>query len=173
MLFGLVIYQGGNVVAKKLSTNSFTMLLFRDILILSWQAPFVIQARESPFPAGSRGLLLLRGLSVGLLLAGHFYALRQLPLADVTMISSIRPVATTLVACLTLRESCGPLELLNLLLALAGILLVVQPAAIFGVAAGQYSKHMVYTALSLLAVNILGSGVRFGVTIFEMILVNR
>ena len=86
VLVAIVINQGGNVVAKKLSTNSFTMLFYRDMLILSWQAPLVIRVGKSPFPTGSRGLLLLRGISVGLLLAGHFYALRQLPLADVTMV---------------------------------------------------------------------------------------
>ena len=68
-------------------------------------------------------------------------------------------MATTLVAWLALRESCGPVELLNLVLVLAGILLVVQPAAVFGAAGSQYSSHMVHTALGLIAVNILGSGV--------------
>ena len=65
--------------------------------------------------------------------------MRYLPLADVMMISSTRLAVTTVLSCVFLKEACGAVEIINLLLTLSGVFLVVQPPAIFssGVAADQ------------------------------------
>ena len=74
----------------------------------------------------------MRNTRAGLQLMGHFYAIKYLPISDITMISSIKPVFSTLLACIFLKESCGVLEILNLVLVVSGICLVVQPDFIFG-----------------------------------------
>ena len=95
-------------------------------------------------------------MSVGILLMAHFYAVRYLPLADVMMISSIKPVFITLLSCIFLKEACGLLEILNLILVISGIFLVVQPSIVFGSTDQEYSSHMMYTAIGLMVANAIG-----------------
>ena len=83
--------------------------------------------------------------------------LRYLPIGDVMMISAIKPAIVTLLSCVFLKESCGAVEVLNLLLTLTGIFLVVQPSVVFGESSPGYTNHMTYTAIGLLLANILGS----------------
>ena len=73
------------------------------------------------------------------------------------MISAIKPGIVTLLSCIFLKESCGAVEVLNLLLTLTGIFLVVQPSVVFGESSPGYTNHMTYTAIGLLLANILGS----------------
>merc|ERR1711872_925529 len=80
-------------------------------------------------------------------------------MADVMMISSVKPVFTTLLSCVFLKEACGLVEVLNLILVITGIFLVVQPSFIFGVSDQQYTTHMLYTALGLVAANALGGSI--------------
>ena len=83
--------------------------------------------------------------------------LRYLPIGDVMMISAIKPAIVTLLSCVFLKESCGAVEVLNLLLTLTGIFLVVQPSVVFGETNPGYTNHMTYTAIGLLLANIAGS----------------
>ena len=152
----ITIYQGGSVVAKKLNINPILMVLMRDVITASFNMPFLIQANQTPFPKGRRTIIVIRGMSVGILLMAHFYAVRHLPLADVMMISSIKPVSITLLSCIFLKEACGLLEILNLLLVISGIFLVVQPSMVFGSSDQEYSTHMLYTALGLMLANAIG-----------------
>ena len=73
------------------------------------------------------------------------------------MISAIKPAIVTLLSCLFLKESCGAVEVLNLVLTLTGIFLVVQPSVVFGETSPGYTSHMTYTAIGLLLANIVGS----------------
>ena len=73
------------------------------------------------------------------------------------MISAIKPTIVTLLSCVFLKESCGVVEVLNLLLTLTGIFLVVQPSVVFGETKPGYTNHMTYTAIGLLLANIVGS----------------
>ena len=104
-------------------------------------------------------LVIARGLSAGLQLMGHYYAIKYLPISDITMISSIKPVCSTLLACIFLRESCGLFEVLNLVLVVTGIGLVVQPSFIFGQTDSQYDQQMFYAAVGLCVAQVLGSSV--------------
>ena len=94
---------------------------------------------------------------MGILLSGYFYAVRYLPIGDVMMISAIKPAVTTLLSCIFLREACGAIEILNLLLTLTGIFLVVQPSVVFGDSTTSYTNHMTYAAIGLLVANVIGS----------------
>ena len=51
-ILGICIYQGGNVVAKKMTVNPFMMIFLRDFLTLFYTLPFTVQARTTPFPRG-------------------------------------------------------------------------------------------------------------------------
>ena len=104
-------------------------------------------------------LVIARGLSAGLQLMGHYYAIKYLPISDITMISSIKPVCSTLLACIFLGESCGLFEILNLVLVVTGIGLVVQPSFIFGQTDSQYDQQMFYAAIGLCVAQALGSSV--------------
>jgi len=92
-------------------------------------------------------------MAAGLHLMVHFYAVRYLPISDVTMISSIKPVTSTLLACIFLKEACGIFEIMNLILVISGIFLVVQPSVVFGDTGQQYDDHMMYTAIGLFCTN--------------------
>ena len=152
----VTFYQGGSVLAKKMEINPILMIFIRDIFTASFNLPFLIHANETPFPKGKRSLVVLRGLSVGILLMAHFYAVRYLPMADTMMISSIKPVFITLLSCLFLKEACGFVEVISLCLIVGGIFLVVQPAMIFGTTSQEYTNHMLYTAIGLMLANAQG-----------------
>ena len=51
-ILAICIYQGGNVVAKKMTVNPFMMIFLRDFLTLFYTLPFTVQARTTPFPRG-------------------------------------------------------------------------------------------------------------------------
>ena len=51
-ILAICIYQGGNVVAKKMTVNPFMMIFLRDFLTLFYTVPFTVQAQTTPFPRG-------------------------------------------------------------------------------------------------------------------------
>ena len=61
------IYQGGNVVAKKMTVNPFMMIFLRDLITLLYTVPFNVQAQTTPFPRGwsaQLAMFLVRYLDV-------------------------------------------------------------------------------------------------------------
>ena len=81
---------------------------------------------------------------------------RYLPLDDVTMITSTKPVFVTLLSCIFLKEACGVFEVVTLAMVVGGITLVIQPPFLFG---GEvvYTPHMLTTAMVLLATTAFSS----------------
>ena len=104
--------------------------------------PATIAGGDNPFPPGKWHLVVVRGLVAGGQLLAHFYAVRHLPLSDVMMLASIKPVSGTLLARLVLKEAVGVAEVVNLVLVVAGLCLVVQPSFVFGDTGQQYDQHM-------------------------------
>ena len=51
----ICIYQGGNVVAKKMTVNPFMMIFLRDFITLFYTVPFAVHANTTPFPRGQNG----------------------------------------------------------------------------------------------------------------------
>ena len=150
--------QTANVLVKKMTLDPILLLLWRDCLRLGTQdAPLLTMVGKNPFPRGSRTLLLVRGLVAGLFVGARCYAVRYLPLADATMLLSVKPAFVTLLSCIFLKEACGVFEMLNLLLVFTGITLVIQPPFIFGSGDTEYTSHMMYTALMMVAVTALSS----------------
>lgn len=79
---------------------------------------------------------LLRGLGVAMATVGFFSALFVMPLADATSISFTSPVLTALLAAPILGERLKPVSLVAMLLAFAGVVIVLRPSfAALGVTA--------------------------------------
>jgi drug/metabolite transporter (DMT)-like permease len=158
-LCSVLLWQSGNVMFKKMAMNPFVFLLWRDSLRMALlDLPTITFTRQHPFPVGSRVLLLVRGIAAGLQGAVMYYAVKILPLADYTMLLSLKSVFVTLLSCVFLKESCGIFEIANLVLILTGVTLVIQPPFLFGVGeTEEYSGEMVLAAAALTAAVGLGS----------------
>jgi len=157
----VLVSQISNVLIKKTTLNPFLFLIWRDGLRFTMQdlSLFNIYLRN-PFPKGKRILVTIRGLSAGFFVAVRCYALQALPLADVSMILSMKPVFVSLLSCIFLKEPCGLFEIFNLLLAFSGIIFILQPPFIFGSVETddiEYSSHMFYTALVLIVATAVSS----------------
>ena len=114
VLFVVIIYQSGNIAAKKMAAPPFMMIFLRDLGSLFMMTPLNIALDAPVYHRGSLSLNLfniLRSFLVASLLCGYFYAIRYLPLSDVMMISSIRPAVTTFLSCLVLKEAFGIIEI--------------------------------------------------------------
>ena len=159
VLLGVTVFQAGSVLAKKMTLHPVMMLLTRDLIMITWTTPLTIAGGDNPFPPGKWHLVVVRGTLAGCQLMSHFYAVRHLPLSDVMMLASIKPVSGTLLARLFLKEAVGVFEVLNLVLVVTGLCLVVQPSFVFGDTGQQYDQHMMLTALAVVVANALGGGI--------------
>jgi drug/metabolite transporter (DMT)-like permease len=79
-----------------------------------------------------RRLLIVRGIFGFLGLSAVYYAVTHLPLAEATVVQYLYPPLTAAMAALFLRERFERVVLASMALGLAGLLLIAQPAALFG-----------------------------------------
>ena len=98
-------------------------------LVLSYASLRV--AKVPPF-GKHRGLLIVRGMFGFMGLSAVYYAVTHLPLAEATVIQYLYPPLTATLASVLLREPFERAVLVSMALGLAGLLLVAQPAALFG-----------------------------------------
>jgi drug/metabolite transporter (DMT)-like permease len=68
--------------------------------------------------------------SVGALM--HFYALKHMPQADVSMLCAGSPAVTTILAWIILKEKIIALDIANVFLVFVGMVLIIQPPFMFG-----------------------------------------
>lgn len=117
--------------------------------VFSLVATWVMLRRVGVSPWGQRrGLLVLRGvLGFGGLLC-FYYAITQLPLADVTVIFYTNPVFVGLFAAVLLGEAFGWRNALSTGLSLTGILLIARPSLLFGAAAATLDLFAVGVAVA-------------------------
>ncbi len=94
---------------------------------LIFVAPVLPRILRDGLPKGTMPLFVLRaGLHVvGIIL--WFYAMTRIPLAEVTAINFLNPIAATLGAVLFLREPLSLPRALAILVALGGALLILRP----------------------------------------------
>ena len=157
-IFGVIIFQLGNVVVKTVQMEILQLLLMRDLLVLSQTVPFTIYCSEGlPRTKGQKFLLVFNGLISTLNSLAHYHAVTVLPLGDVMMISAVKPIFITFFSCIFLKEKCGIFEILNILLVMAGIVLVVQPPFLFGYDDQEYSAEMLKAAMILMGSNAMVS----------------
>ena len=126
---------------------------FLGILIPSLVA--ALRCGHHLFPAGRRRLLLLRALLGTTSLVCKFYALRNMSLADASVILLSVPVFVAVFARIFLREPCGWLHAATVAVTLAGMLLITRPPAIFGAA-----------VMPATGTELLGSALAFTSTLF-------
>ena len=117
---------------------SHELVLVRAVLTLamSWAAlRRAGLAVRSPDPARQRALL--RRGALGCLGLTCFYAsLVRLPLAEATLLQYTNPIWAAGLAAVLLHERVGRRELLCLAASVAGVVLVVRPAALLGMGGG-------------------------------------
>lgn len=85
-----------------------------------------------PMWGNDKRLLILRGVFGLGGLACFFFAVTELPLAEVTVIHYLNPVFTTVLAALLLREVASTKLVLALAVSLAGTLFVTRPSFLVG-----------------------------------------
>lgn len=108
------------------------LAMIRFIGILLPSLVISIHAGHNFFPAGRRRLLLLRACLGTTALICKFYAVRQMPLADASVILLSAPVFVAVFARIFLGESCGWLHVITIFLTLGGVVLITRPPALFG-----------------------------------------
>jgi drug/metabolite transporter (DMT)-like permease len=93
-----------------------------------------VALRRAGIPAlGSmQPLLWLRGVFGFLALTSVYYAVTHLPLAEATVLQYLHPPLTATLAWLVLRERADRSVAVSLVLGIAGVVLIAQPAALFG-----------------------------------------
>ncbi len=117
------------ITGRRLPPQEIVMIRSAVLLLI---VSFTIH-RQQINPWGvNKKLLLLRGL-LGFIAVNCFYiALVRLPLAEATVIMFTNPVFTALIAAVVLAELFGIKDIGLMAISLAGVLLVVQPAILFG-----------------------------------------
>ncbi|HEU4532997.1 MAG TPA: DMT family transporter, partial [Polyangiaceae bacterium] len=110
------------------------VVLGRGVVTLALSYWGLRRAGVSPLGV-DRTRLALRGLFGFLALNCYFTSLKQLPLADATVLQYSSPVFTALFAALALGERMRPAEVGCVVVSFAGVLLVGRPAFLFGAAA--------------------------------------
>ena len=157
-IIGVIVFQLGNVLVKRVEVDLIMLLLIRDIFISFELIPFTTYYGEALPPTKFQKMLLIfQGVIGGLNSMAHYYAVTVLPLGDVMMISAVKLVFITFFSCIFLKEACGMFEILNISLTVGGILLVVKPPFIFGDSNQEYTTHMFHTAMILMASNAMVS----------------
>ncbi|CAK1541506.1 unnamed protein product [Leptosia nina] len=122
-----------SVIVKSLvNIHPIQLAMFRFIGVFLPTVPIVIYTEKPIFPQGKRILLILRSIvgTVGLMLS--FYAFRNMPLADASVIVFSVPVFVALFARVFLKEPCGVWNTISIVLTLVGVILITHPPFIFG-----------------------------------------
>jgi len=125
-----------------------------------------VALRRTGVSAGGnrKPILLLRGCLGFVALSSFYYAVIHLPLADATVIQYTNPVFTALLAALMIGEGLRKREVSLALLSLAGVVIMVRPAFLFGgdasalppLAAGIALLGAVFSAAAYVTVRLLG-----------------
>ena len=103
--------------------------------------------------SGHRLKLFIRGCFGGTGSIIHFYGIKHMPQGDVAMLTAGSPALTAILAYFILKEKIIPLDVLNVLLVLAGMLLIAKPPFIFG-NSKEYEEDSQY-AIAAIAVSCL------------------
>jgi drug/metabolite transporter (DMT)-like permease len=131
------------------------IVFFRGIftLALAWA---VLRRHGIASPWGQqRRLLVLRGTLGAAALSCFIFSLTHLPLGEATLIQYTNPVFAIIVASLLFHERLRGAELVSLIGALVGVMLVTRPAAVFGAAGGHIPAG--YAVIAILGAAFSGS----------------
>jgi len=126
----------------------------------------------------NKKLLLLRGFAGFMGLSCYFYAITHLPLADATVIQFCNPMLAALIAVFALKESLRMVDVLATLCSMVGVVLVAQPAFLFGAGAALDPVAVVigvigaiFSAIAYVVIRRLGSTEHYMVVVLYFPLV--
>lgn len=122
------------------------LVLARSVVVLVLSSAALWRSGTG-FVGRERGLLVLRGVLGFTALSGFYYGVVHLPLAEATVIQYTNPVWTALIAAAVLGEWIGGAQVALALASLAGVVMVVRPAALLGVASGGLDAGAAAVAL--------------------------
>jgi len=149
------IMNGVNVIIKEFEViEPATLILYRSLIASSFWMPFSVCIDKPPFPTGmpkqDKLLLLLRGVLSFIKTLANVYSVRYMNLGDQRMICATRPVFVLISSRIFLKESCGVINIVSMILMLVGVVFVVKPPVIFGTdLEGEYSSMELYSAIGV------------------------
>jgi len=107
-------------------------LVFARAVVVTALAGIDLARRRVPLWDRQAPLLLARGLVGFVALSFFYYSVVHLPLAEATVLLFTNPVFTAVLAALFLGEALRPREFALALASLAGVIVMVRPAGLFG-----------------------------------------
>lgn len=140
-IMGLLVSLAG----RRIPSMEIVFVRALITLVLSWAA--VRRAGIDPPLGRNRRLLVLRGLLGAAALSCFMFSLTHLPLGEATLIQYTNPVFASLLAAMLFGERAGRLDVIALLVAMAGVVLVTRPAALFGAHAASIDTRNAIIAL--------------------------
>jgi len=129
-LAGFTVLAIGDVIAKSMADDwpgSAIAALRYTFGALGLALLVALRFGRSAFVLPKPWVQLGRGLAVGTATATFFLSLRIMPLAEATAIVFTSPIWTLILSFLFLRERPRPAILVSILLASAGVLLILRP----------------------------------------------
>ena len=155
------------------SQHPMLLLFYRCLLMAMITLPFSVYHSAAQFPSHKKWLLLTRGFLGFAGIFGGMYGARHLPLGDARMLGSVSPLTTSLLAKLFLSEPFGLFEAGNLLLIVAGIVLVMQPTLVFGSGGREFTSMEVTASAVVLVTSLLAGGITVVLRWAEIFLLNN
>ena len=135
-------------LAAERGLPTMQIVLARAVVTLALSTVGLVRAKQPPWGENNR-LLVLRGVFGSGGFICFYAAVIHLPLAEATVIHHISPVLTAVVASLWLGERLERRVLLGMALAFAGVILIAQPAALFGGDAAAAGISWTYVAVGV------------------------
>lgn len=163
LLIYVILSNLVNIIVKDLTTvPPVTLLFYRSLIMLGVSMPWAVAAGKPPFPPDmdrkEQGLLVVRGMVGFANILASYYSLRYLNIGDQKMVASSRPVWVILFSRLFLKESCGVVDVVLMLMMMSGLVLVIKPPFLFGREAGSdYDNPALWSALAVLITTALSS----------------
>ncbi|NWG24582.1 MAG: DMT family transporter [Pseudorhodoplanes sp.] len=132
MLGGILLFALNDAMGKWLLATYTVgqVLLIRSLAALAVLTPFIWREGLASFRAAPRpGLQILRVVFSTLEVAGFYWAVSYLPLADVMTYYLAGPIYVTAISALFLREHVGWRRWTAVLIGFAGVIVAMRPSA--------------------------------------------
>ncbi len=143
-----LVGQGGIPILEIVAARSLVSL------ILSYAS--IRQKRLAVFGC-RKDLLIARGVVGALALVCVYYSVTTLPLAEATVLQYLHPTFTAILAVIFLKERLHPSVIVCIILSSIGLIVIAQPAFLFGEAQQTFS----YFSMGIALLGAFGSAVAY------------
>ena len=117
---GIVRYVGSNVPAAQAA-------FIRYVIGLAFMLPFMVNILRRGMSASALGIYSLRGITHALGVILWFYAMANIPIAEVTAIGYTSPIYITLGAVVFFGETLAVRRILAIIVAFLGAMIILRP----------------------------------------------